>query len=112
MPRWIRILPLASAIVFALTGCGQTESVQQTDATRFPEAIKLYQSGCVTCHGADLQGGFGPSLQHVASTLSASEITHKIEVGGGPMPGFGPSHQGILTNQQIQSLTAWLITKK
>jgi len=51
-------------------------------------------------------------LKNVESTLFAPEFAHKIGVGGGPMPGYGPSHQGILTNQQIQSLTTWLSTKK
>lgn len=79
---------------------------------RFPQAIALYQNACVTCHGANLQGGIGPNLQHVGSQLSLAQIVTQINNGGGAMPGYGPKNQAILTNQQIDELATWLATKK
>jgi cytochrome c551 len=95
------------------TGCGSKESVVQVDAAgRFSDAVQVYQNNCISCHGADLQGGVGPALKNVGSRLSSAQIQHQIYTGGGPMPGYGHNQQGILSDQQIQELTNWLSTKK
>ncbi|WP_054969058.1 c-type cytochrome [Alicyclobacillus ferrooxydans] len=94
------------------TGCGQRETVLQQDAATYPEAVHLYQNGCITCHGDNLQGGIGPNLQHVASQLTPAQIKHRIEVGSGPMPAYAAPGDAILTPSQIDALTTWLSTKK
>lgn len=95
------------------TGCGSKESVVQMDASgRFAQAVQLYQNNCISCHGANLQGGVGPALKAVGAKLSPAQIQHQIYNGGGPMPGYGQDQQGILSDQQIQTLTNWLSTKQ
>lgn len=120
-PRWTRmsaprVLLLTAAIATStviVVGCGNRPTILQQDATGpYANAVQIYQTDCITCHGDNLQGSIGPSLQHVGSKMSATAIAHQIDVGGGPMPGYGPDEQQILTNVQIQELTKWLSTKK
>ncbi|MCL6598413.1 MAG: cytochrome c [Alicyclobacillus macrosporangiidus] len=110
------LLLWGTAVGIALcTGCGTRPSAGITDADRsgrFAEAVQLYQNGCNSCHGNDLQGGVGPSLAHVGSRLSEAEIARRIAEGGGPMPAYGPGGQAILSQSQINLLAAWLSTKR
>lgn len=99
-------------LILQLAGCGRTQTILQQDQTRFPEAVRLYQNGCITCHGNNLQGGIGPNLQHVGSRMTLSAIIHRIEVGAGPMPPYGAKNDAILTPSQIHTLAVWLASKK
>lgn len=72
------------------------------------DAEALYKSKCVACHAADLHGGVGPNLQDVGARMSPDDIAAKIAAGGGGMTAF----KGILTDDEIRSLTDWLATKK
>lgn len=109
----IGLIIFVFAGLFINTGCGSKQTVLQSDQKgRFADAVKLYQSTCVSCHGDNLQGGIGPSLKHIGSQLTSEQIQHQIYNGGGPMPGYGQSQQGILSDQQIQELTEWLASKK
>lgn len=81
----------------------------QTDP-RFANAVRLYRANCVACHGDRLQGGVGPNLEHVGARLTEAAIARQIDKGGGPMPGYGPDQQGILTRAEIDELAAWLST--
>lgn len=119
--EWIRtrrrpvplVMLAASGICAAVaTGCGQQQTLLQRDAVQFPQAVALYQNGCSTCHGNNLQGGIGPSLQHVGSALTLAAIVHRIEVGGAPMPAYAIPGDSILTHQQIRTLAQWLQTQR
>jgi cytochrome c550 len=116
MIRGIRTTLLAAATVLAIAtavGCGKSTTVLNQDANgSYAAAVKLYQDDCITCHGDNLQGGIGPNLQHVGSKLSQQAIAHQIDVGGGPMPGYGPDEQQILTTAEIKQISDWLAMKK
>ncbi len=60
-----------------------------------------YASQCAGCHGANGEGGLGPSLQ--ASVMPTTEIESVISGGLGTMPGFSTS----LTSEQITELAAF-----
>lgn len=47
---------------------------------------ELYQQNCTSCHGSDLSGGAGPSLENVGDDYDASEIVDIIQNGKGSMP--------------------------
>ncbi|MDQ0189576.1 cytochrome c [Alicyclobacillus cycloheptanicus] len=100
------------AVLMGLSGCGKQQTILQKDAVKYPEAVRLYQQGCNTCHGDNLQGGIGPNLQHVGSQLTEAQIRHRIEVGSGPMPAYGAPGDAIYTPSQIQALTQWLSAQK
>jgi cytochrome c551 len=107
-------LPLCALLVGIASlayGCGKTENVVEQDRQGpYAEAVQLYQQSCQSCHGANLEGGTGPDLQHVGSRLSEADIEHRIASGGGAMPAFRSLH--ILTDDQIRKMAEWLATKK
>lgn len=108
----IASMMLGILAVAVVTGCGSSRTILQQDAAQYPEAVRLYQNGCITCHGSNLQGGIGLNLQHVGSRLTAAQIRHRIEVGSGPMPAYAAPGDAILTSAQITALTNWLASKK
>ncbi|MCL6547492.1 MAG: cytochrome c [Alicyclobacillus sp.] len=114
--RWVKRLAvwgIFAAGTAVYSGCGRTPQSDTPglfDRGQYAAAVRLYQENCAACHGNQLQGGVGPDLRHIGSKLTPAQIEHQIEVGGGPMPGYGPSQQGILTTAQIRELTAWLST--
>ena len=95
------------------TGCGTHQTIlQRASSGPYKDAVLLYQQACLTCHGSNLQGKIGPNLQHVGEKLGLQQITAQIDNGGGPMPGYGPNHLNILSNEQIHELATWLETLK
>ncbi|ENH97494.1 cytochrome c-550 [Gracilibacillus halophilus YIM-C55.5] len=79
---------------------GEEETVEQD-----PEAIA---QNCIGCHGGDLEGGTGPSLQDVGSKYSQEEIYDIIMNGiqGTQMPG------GLVSDGEAEVLSKWLAEKK
>lgn len=61
---------------------GTNETGETSLATQGEEA---YQKSCISCHGANLEGGAGPALNNL--TLSKEEIVDVIKNGRGSMPG-------------------------
>jgi cytochrome c551 len=111
-----RVIGITLCVIVGLslnTGCGHNSTNLTTDAQgTYADAVRIYQNNCISCHGDALQGGMGPSLQHVAAKLTPGQIQHQIYTGGGPMPGYGQSQQGILSDKQIETITQWLSSKK
>ena len=57
---------------------------------------ELYTSNCSSCHGADGEGGFGPSLQGTTDHHTEAELADVILNGEGEdMPGFNFSDQEV-----------------
>lgn len=98
-------LPLA-LISFLLTGCsGSNQPQSQGDSVKAtPE--NMYQVNCSGCHGNNLQGGAGPSLQHVGSQMSHDQILKQIKNGGGGMPGH------LVSDKDAEALATWLSNKQ
>lgn len=71
-------------------------------------AEEVYQKNCLMCHGAEFQGGGGPALTTVGSTMTVEEIAGKIKRGGGGMPGFNSQ----LSAEEINNLSLWLSEMK
>jgi cytochrome c551 len=106
-------------LVLSMAGCGGSNNntapvspttpaaSSQPAGTVNAEAESIYSANCIVCHAADLSGKSGPNLQHVGSNMSADELRNKIANGGGGMPAFKSS----LTEEQINALTQWLVTK-
>jgi mono/diheme cytochrome c family protein len=62
----------------------------------------------MSCHGANLQGGFGPDLTKVGAQLSKDKIVGQITNGGGDMPAQGKK----IAAADIEVLAAWLAGMK
>ena len=86
----------------------QLATVEETPAA----GEGVYKANCVACHGAELQGGIGPSL--VDSTWVhgskpeeiVATITNGVAAKG--MPTWGP----ILGNEKIGQVAAYIISKR
>jgi mono/diheme cytochrome c family protein len=72
------------------------------------KAAALFKANCMTCHGANLEGDFGPNLTKVGSRLSKDQITAQITNGGGDMPAQGKN----IAAADIEILAAWLAGMK
>ncbi|TDK56294.1 hypothetical protein E2K98_26980 [Bacillus salipaludis] len=83
---------------------GNKEKPKKQPASMNAEAI--YNKSCISCHGQNLEGGAGPSLKHVGSSMSEQEIEKQIINGGGRMPG------GLVDADQAKVLAKWLANKK
>ncbi|HIW35240.1 MAG TPA: c-type cytochrome [Candidatus Paenibacillus intestinavium] len=70
-------------------------------------AMSVYESACLACHAADLNGDFGPSLIGIGNSKSVEEI-HDIIANGteGGMPAF--KEMGTLSDDEIDQLAIWL----
>lgn len=66
----------------------------------------IVKQSCASCHGDQLQGSIGPSLQTIGSKLSKDEIQTVILNGQGNMPG------GLLQADQASKVAEWLAEKK
>lgn len=94
-----RIFRLGVVSLLFLAGCGNDEAANAND----PEA--LYKKSCIGCHGEDLQGASGPAVTNMADKYSEDELYTLIMEGKGMMPG------NLLSEEEAQKVTEWLLTK-
>ncbi|MGO4789395.1 cytochrome c [Paenibacillus sp. 2KB_20] len=97
----------ALIIVGLMTACG-SETTKEKTATTENLIPTVYKQNCLSCHGSQLEGKYGPSLQTVGSQLTEEEIKTIISKGQGGMPAFGKR----LDEDEIASISAWLSEKK
>jgi len=111
----IAVLGLTLMIVISFVGLNQMDQVNgdgegedgeksEEQATTDPE--KIYEQNCLSCHGSDLSGQVGPSLETIGDKLSEDEIADIIKNGKGSMP----AQQ--LGDEQVSAITSWLSEKK
>jgi cytochrome c oxidase cbb3-type subunit III len=72
----------------------------------------VYQTNCLACHGANMEGGIGPSLtdgQWIHGG-SATEVLHTVTEGvpAKGMPAWGP----ILGPERVRQVTAYIMTQQ
>lgn len=94
--------------VLLFTGCQQQTpdtNQEQGDVSMQPE--QSYLNNCASCHGQNLEGGLGPSLQKIGSKLSKEEIEEIIKNGKNGMPS-----QPQVSDQARSKLSEWLAEKK
>lgn len=80
-------------------GDGGTEETAQAGE-------ELYNTNCAQCHGADLTGGAGPSLENVGDDYSVDDIVDIIQNGKGQMPA-----QDHLSEEESQQIAEWLVNR-
>jgi mono/diheme cytochrome c family protein len=71
-------------------------------------AEALYKNNCLSCHGANLEGGMFPALNKVGATLDREAIYKTIANGASPMPAF----KSQLKPEEINNLAGWLAALK
>jgi cytochrome c oxidase cbb3-type subunit 3 len=72
---------------------------------------QLYNKMCVSCHGENAKGGFGPSLALSSYKYGKSrlDITKSIVEG---RPGGMPPFKGQLNEEQVESLVEFVLSLK
>ncbi|WP_058307424.1 cytochrome c550 [Gracilibacillus massiliensis] len=104
----IAVLGILAMIIFSVVGLNEQEKIANPDEggeeVTIEDAEEISQS-CIGCHGGDLEGGSGPSLQDVGSKYSQEEVYDIIVNGieGTSMPG------GVVTNEEAEVLAEWLV---
>ncbi|GGG85813.1 cytochrome c-550 [Paenibacillus radicis (ex Gao et al. 2016)] len=103
--------------VLLLSACG-APGANNTDATKTSsngeqsagpsDEQLIYKKKCISCHGVDLQGRAGPSLQNVGSRLTEEEIFDIVANGRKGMPKF----EKRLSEEEIHNLSRWLSEMK
>ncbi|WP_019639960.1 c-type cytochrome [Paenibacillus fonticola] len=119
MQKWIMsglffaACTLAIVLIFFLPG---KEQVAQENKTQMPEvtlnaeqAEAIVKANCISCHGDQLEGGNGPSLQTIGAVMSPEELYKVIHRGKGQMM---PSFKGQLEDEEIANVALWLAEKK
>jgi cytochrome c551 len=71
-----------------------------------PDGAAIYQANCAACHGAEGQGGVGPSLQGIGEVHTVQELAEVITNGRGAMPAW----QGRLTPEEINAVATYVST--
>ena len=106
MSRTLRIA-LFSSLTLAAAACGNSPaSIANTLVGNAASGKTVYQSDCISCHGSD--GASGSARKPVAA-LAQSNPEQAISVvlaGDGEMPAWS----GVLTDQQIADVVAYLKT--
>lgn len=118
---YILIFALGLGLIFfmSLYGIEQKEEIAGADeegkteetnddaaASEDFDPENFVQGQCVSCHGNDLAGGFGPSL--VGLSDSKEDIHAIIKNGEGSMPAFGDK----ISDEQIDQLADYILTLK
>ena len=73
------------------------------DSTRGEE---LYNASCIVCHGSRAEGGIGPKLAGNAVLLNDQAFWKVVHEGRHVMP----PQKGLVTDQQLNDIRAWLKT--
>ncbi|MHA6534529.1 c-type cytochrome [Paenibacillus sp. BAC0078] len=118
MQKWIMsglfFAACAFAVVLLFTLPGKDEVAEENkptmpvvelDAASAESTVKL---NCITCHGDQLQGGVGPSLQQEGGKHDAEGIFGIVTKGRGQMPSFKEK----LKPEEIANVAMWLAEKK
>lgn len=85
---------------------GSGDGGGESAAVNVDDAKKYFQQSCAGCHGADLSGNNGPSLQTIGSEYDKGQILDIIKNGKGSMP------KNMAQGEQAETIAAWLATKK
>ncbi|WP_419955568.1 c-type cytochrome [Neobacillus niacini] len=88
-------------LLLLLAGC----SSNTADAKRPTDGEGLYKFGCLSCHGENLEGLAGPPITNMKAKYSEEEMLKLLNDGAGMMPG------GLLTEEEAQTVTMWLLEK-
>src|SRR5690625_3321859 len=108
MKKWLMAVLFGTILVLGACGGGGASDNNDAgdDTTDVADAEAIYKQSCASCHGDDLSGGAGPSLETVGADMSADEILDVIENGKGSMP------PGLISGDDATAVADWLADHK
>lgn len=106
--------PTARAVVTAAPTSKPTATATSTPAAvavlgDITHGRALYEQHCANCHGADAQGGMGPSLQNEDSRKTLAQTVAWIKNPALPMPNLYP---GTLSNKDVLDIATYVESLK
>lgn len=111
MKKWLLTIIFGAALVLGACGGSDDGDSGNNDGGSDNEVAsageEAYQNHCSNCHGGNLEGVSGPSLETVGDKFSADEIEDIIENGRGgmkPMPS--------VPDDDRAAIAEWLADKK
>jgi cytochrome c551 len=66
---------------------GESDDGTAGDADIMATGEAVVNQACISCHGANLEGGIGPALQNIGNKYNKEEIISILINGKGSMPG-------------------------
>ncbi|XJZ26931.1 cytochrome c551 [Bacillota bacterium Lsc_1132] len=111
MKKKLVVLFMGITLVMVLAACGGRSDTSKgggtTSTAQGGDAEKIVNQKCTSCHGGNLEGSVGPSLQKIGAKYSKDEILGIIKNGkGGGMP------KGLISGNDADKVAAWLAAKK
>ncbi|MDH2908805.1 MAG: cytochrome c [Candidatus Eremiobacteraeota bacterium] len=106
--------PTARVVVTAAPTSKPTATTTSTPAAvavvgNIPHGKSLYEQHCANCHGADAQGGMGPSLQNEDSRKNLAQTVAWIKNPALPMPNLYP---GTLSDKDVLDIATYVQSLK
>lgn len=100
--KW-RLAVLAGAFgCVTLAAAGQAATKASPLVVRGKETFEIY---CMTCHGANGSGGFGPALTHIVKRKDKRPLGDIIRKPPASMP---PLYPATLTDRDVAEVVAYL----
>lgn len=108
MKKKLLTILFGSMLVLAACGGGDADESEgnggaDNGADETAHGEELYLQNCSQCHGNDLQGGTGPSLEDVGSEYDTGEIVTIIQEGLPAMPAIN------MDDDDAQAIADWLV---
>jgi|SRR5699024_1916351 len=104
MKKWLTAVLFGTLLVLGACGGGGSDDngSEDTGSTDSAAGEEVYQQNCASCHGDDLSGQAGPSLETVGADHSADDIKDIIDEGPGNMPA------GLVSGDDADAVAEWL----
>lgn len=104
---------LLAALLMAglISGAGLAQ--QGTDAQTLEEGARLYAENCAVCHGEQGQGRIGARLAKNWPSIRPDLTVKTVIINGvlgSPMPAWGQSKGGPLSDTEINALVAYILS--
>jgi cytochrome c553 len=101
MIKKITTLTLATAAIFALTGCGDKTAPKEVTKYKYT-TVQVYEKTCIKCHGANGEGNpekKTPALNDRTPAEMAEDL-YDVKNGGTGYGGSGTDHEIMEHNMQ------------
>jgi mono/diheme cytochrome c family protein len=107
----VRIILLSITFLTALVDAaspqaGTKESPSQDSIGDSNRGQELYRASCIVCHGQEAMGGIGPRLAGNPLLTNEAAFRKILHEGRHVMPPL----KGVVSDQQLNDIRAWLRT--
>src|SRR5699024_8638521 len=103
MKKWLTATLFGTLLVLGACGGGNDDNASNNNNSGDSAAgEEVYQQNCASCHGDDISGEAGPSLETIDADIDVDDIKDVIENGQGSM------HVRIVEGDEEDDVAEWL----